>query len=96
MEGFYSNRYTWLTGSATYTLDSANKFTLVAGGNYAHTTKSTLATPLFQNNETILNLIYIHNSAPWAFATGFQFTRVPAAPSIGALTQLRRLVEGCW
>jgi hypothetical protein len=85
-DGFYSNRYTWLTGSATYTLDSANKITLVAGGNYAHTTKSTLATPLFQNNETIVNLIYIHNAAPWAFATGFQFTRVPAASSIGALT----------
>jgi hypothetical protein len=85
-DGFYSNRYTWLTGSATYTLDSANKVTLVAGGNYAHTTKSTLATPLFQNNETILNLIYIHNAAPWAFATGFQFTGVPAASSIGALT----------
>lgn len=56
-DGFYSNRYTWLTGSATYTLDNANKFALVAGVNYAHTTKLTLATPLFQNNETILNLI---------------------------------------
>jgi Putative beta-barrel porin-2, OmpL-like. bbp2 len=85
-DGFYSNRYTWSTGSATYTLDSANKFALVAGGNYAHTTKSTLATPLFQNNETILDLIYIHNARPWAFATGFQYTRVPAASSIGALT----------
>ena len=85
-DGFYSNRYTWLTGSATYTLDSANKFTLFAGGNYAHTTKSTLATSLFQNNETILNLIYIHNSAPWAFATGLQFTRVPTVASIGVLT----------
>jgi hypothetical protein len=85
-DGFYSNRYTWLTGSATYTLDSANKFTWVAGGNYSHTTKSTLATPLFQNNETILNLIYLHSSAPWAFATGFQYTHVPAIPSVGALT----------
>ena len=84
--GFYSNRYTWFTGSATYTLDNANKFTLVAGGDYAHTTKSTLATPLFQNNEAILDLVYIHIAKPWAFATGFQYTRVPAGSSIGALT----------
>jgi hypothetical protein len=85
-DGFYSNRYTWLTGSANYTLDNANRFALVAGGNYSHTTKSTLATPLFQNNETILDLVYIHIAKPWAFATGFQYTHVPAIPSVGALT----------
>jgi hypothetical protein len=85
-DGFYSNRYTWLTGSATYTLDNANRFALAAGGNYSHTAKSTLATPLFQNNETILDVVYIHIAKPWAFATGFQYTRVPAIPSIGAAT----------
>jgi hypothetical protein len=85
-DGFYSNRYTWLTGSATYTLDNANRFALAAGGNYSHTAKSTLATPLFQNNETILDLVYIHIDKPWVFATGFQYTHVPAIPSIGALT----------
>jgi hypothetical protein len=83
-DGFYSNRYTWLTGSATYTLDPANTFSLVAGGNYAHTTKATLATPLFQNNETILNLIYTYNAAPWTVTPYFQYTHVPAASSIGA------------
>jgi Putative beta-barrel porin-2, OmpL-like. bbp2 len=85
-DGFYSNRYTWLTGSTTYTLDNANRFALAAGGNYSHTAKSTLATPLFQNNETILDLVYIHIAKPWAFATGFQYTHVPAILSIGALT----------
>jgi hypothetical protein len=82
-DGFYSNRYTWLSGSATYALDNANRFTLVAGGNYSHTAKSTLATPLFQNNETILNLIYTHISMHWTFATDFQYIHVPAIPSIG-------------
>src|SRR6266481_4338683 len=52
-DGFYSNRYTWLWGSAAYTLDKENTFSFVAGGNYSHTTKATLATPLFQNNEQI-------------------------------------------
>ena len=62
-DGFYSNRYTWLSGSAAYTLDNSNNFMFAAGGNYAHSTKvttttpfnQTTATPLFQNNETILN-----------------------------------------
>src|SRR5215469_17880885 len=73
-------------GSATYTLDNANWFDVAAGGNYSHTAKSTLATPLFENNETILDLVCIHIAKPWAFATGFQYTHVPAIPSVGALT----------
>src|SRR6516225_5291832 len=85
-DGFYSNRYTWLSGSATYTLDTANSFVLAAGGNYAHTTKATLATPLFQNNSTLFTLVYTYNSAPWTITPYFQYTHVPAASSIGAFT----------
>jgi Putative beta-barrel porin-2, OmpL-like. bbp2 len=85
-DGFYSNRYTWLWGSAAYTINKENTVSVVAGGNYAHTTKATLATPLFQNNETIVNLIYTYNSAPWTITPYFQYTNVPAASSIGAFT----------
>jgi Putative beta-barrel porin-2, OmpL-like. bbp2 len=85
-DGFYSDRFTWLSGSATYTLDKENTFELVAGGNYAHTDKSTLATPLFQNNETIFNAIYTYNSAPWTITPYFQYTHVPASSTIGAFT----------
>ena len=85
-DGFYSNRYTWLWGSAAYTLDKENTFSLIAGGNYSHTTKSTLATPLFQNNETIFNFIYTYNSAPWTVTPYFQFTHVPAQSEIGAFS----------
>ena len=89
-DGFYSNRYTWLWGSAAYALDKENTFSLVAGGNYSHTNKvttttpffQTTATPLFQNNETIFNLIYTYNSAPWTITPYFQFTHVPAASSV--------------
>jgi hypothetical protein len=59
---------------------------VIIGGNTAHTTKSTLATPLFQNNQTILNVIYTYNSAPWTITPYFQYTNVPAASSIGAFT----------
>jgi Putative beta-barrel porin-2, OmpL-like. bbp2 len=85
-DGFYSDRFTWLSGSATYTLDSANSLVLAAGGNYAHTTKSTLATPLFQNNSTLVTLVYTYNSAPWTITPYFQYTHVPAASSIGAFS----------
>jgi len=85
-DGFYSNRFTWLSGSATYTFDKENSLVLAAGGNYAHTTKATLATPLFQNNSTLLTLVYTYNSAPWTITPYFQYTNVPAASSIGAFT----------
>jgi hypothetical protein len=63
--------------------DSAKSFPVVAGGNYAHTGKSTLAAPLL-NNETILNLIYTYNAAPFTITPYFQLTHVPAASSVGA------------
>jgi hypothetical protein len=93
-DGFYSNRYTWLTGSATYTLDPANSFVLAAGGNLSHTAKvttttpffQTTAVPLFQNNETLFSLAYTYSSAPWTITPYFQFTHVPQASSIGAFS----------
>jgi putative OmpL-like beta-barrel porin-2 len=93
-DGFYSNRFTWLSGSATYTLDPANTFVLAAGGNFAHTAKvttttpffQTTVTPLFQNNETLFTLAYTYNSAPWTVTPYFQFTHVPQASSLGAFS----------
>jgi len=88
-DGFYSDRFTWLTGSLAYTLNKENTFTIAAGGNFAHSTKVTTttpfnlttATPLFQNNETILNVIYTYNSAPWTITPYFQYTNVPGNSS---------------
>jgi len=93
-DGFYSNRYTWLSGSATYTFNSSNNVVFAAGGNYAHTTKmttttpffQTTATPLFQNNETLFTLVYNYNAAPWTITPYFQYTHVPTASTIGAFT----------
>jgi hypothetical protein len=45
---------------------------------------STTATPLFQNNEQIYNLIYTHTAGPWTFQPYLQYTRVPALPEFGA------------
>jgi hypothetical protein len=93
-DGFYSNRYTWFSGSATYTFDPANSVVLAAGGNFSHTAKvttttpffQTTAVPLFQNNETLFTLTYTYNSAPWTVTPYFQFTHVPQSSSIGAFS----------
>jgi hypothetical protein len=94
-DGFYSDRFTWLTGSLGYTLNKENTISFVAGGNYAHTTKvtttnppfnQTTATPLFQNNETIFNLIYTYNAAPFTITPYFQYTHVPQSAAINAMT----------
>src|SRR5215471_3453001 len=46
-DGFYSNRYTWITGSLTYAFNAANSLVFVGGGNAGAYAKNTLATPLY-------------------------------------------------
>ena len=82
-DGFYSNRYTWLSGSATYAFNSANSLIFVAGGNAGAYAKSTLATPLTLNNSEIYNLIYTYNKGNWVVQPYFQYTDVPTNASIG-------------
>jgi len=83
-DGFYSNRYNWLTGMATYTIDSADTIEAVAGGNLGHTTGiNSYTTPIAQNNSSIYNLIYTHTQGPWTFNPYLQYTYVPQESSIG-------------
>ena len=83
-DGFYSNNYDWLWGSATWTIDPANTLSVVGGGNFGHSSKNTLASPVFLDNEDIFNLIYTYNAAPWTIQPYFQYTHVPQDSSIGA------------
>ena len=84
-DGFYSNRYTWLTGLVTYAFNSSNSLTFVGGGNAGSYAKNTLATPLFLNNSQIYNLIYSYTRDSWVIQPYFQYTDVPINPSIGIL-----------
>jgi hypothetical protein len=61
-DGFYSNVYNWVSGSAAYTIDSSNNVSFIGGGNFGRTHSSSFATPLAQNNGDIFNLIYTHTS----------------------------------
>ena len=82
-DGFDSGVWNWLTGSATYTLNSANSFEFAAGGNLGSTNVNTLRSPLLLNNSEIYNLIYTYNSDPWIIQPYFQATHVPVNTKVG-------------
>ena len=65
-DGFYSNRYSWLTGSLTYT-KGPHSLAFVGGGNYGQTAFQTYATPV-QNNSSIYNVIYTYTKGPGLFS----------------------------
>lgn len=80
-DGFYSDRFTWLTGSLAYT-QGPHTLAFVAGGNLGQTAFQTYATPV-QNNSSIYNIIYTYNKGSWILQPYWQYTRVPTNPSIG-------------
>jgi len=81
-DGFYSNRYTWLTGSLTYAFNSASSLAFVGGGNLSQTAYATAATPA-QNNSQIYNVIFTYSQEAWVVQPYFQYTNVPTNPKIG-------------
>ncbi len=82
-DGFYSNRYTWLTGSLTYAFNAANTLAFVGGGNAGAYAKNTLATPLYLNNESIYNLLYTYSKGNWVINPYLQYSNVATNASIG-------------
>jgi hypothetical protein len=49
-DGYYSDRFNWVSGSATWTINSANTLTFATGGNAGSSGTSTIATPLAENS----------------------------------------------
>jgi hypothetical protein len=80
-DGFYSNRYSWLTGSLAYS-NGPHTLAFVAGGNLGHTAFQNLATPV-QNNGSIYNVIYTYSKGAWIVQPYFQYTDVPTDQKIG-------------
>ncbi len=80
-DGFYSNRYTWLSGALAYT-NGPNAISFVAGGNLGQTKFENYATPV-QNNGAIYNVIYTYTKGAWIIQPYFQYTDVPTNASIG-------------
>lgn len=82
-DGFYSNRYNWVSGSLAYT-NGPHALSFVAGGNLGATKFQTYVTPL-QNNSSIYNVIYTYTKGSWIVQPYFQYTDVPQNASIGVL-----------
>jgi hypothetical protein len=80
-DGFYSNRYTWVSGSLAYA-NGPHAISFVAGGNLGQTGYQTLATPV-QNNGAIYNVIYTYTKGAWIIQPYFQYTDVPTNQKIG-------------
>jgi hypothetical protein len=78
-DGFYSNKYNWLSGSATYAVNSSNTLTLIGVGSLSRTNISSMATPLYQNNEQGYNFIYTYTSSSFTIQPYLQYTEVPKA-----------------
>ena len=76
-DGMYSNKYNWVTGSLAYTVNKSNSIAFIGGGSTSRTAISTSATPLYQNNEQLYNLIYTRTSGQWTIQPYLQYTFVP-------------------
>jgi len=80
-DGYYSNRYSWLSGSVTFT-KGPHSLVYDGMGNLGQTAFQTLATPV-QNNGYMHVVIYTYTKGAWIVQPYFQYGKVPTNTSIG-------------
>jgi len=87
-DGFYSDRYTSLTGLLAYAVNAANTITFAAGGNAGNTyvrggpANLFPVTPAFQNNEQVYNLIYTYTKGNVTISPYYQYTVVKSDDAV--------------
>jgi hypothetical protein len=82
-DGFYSNRFNWASGAATWTINSSNTLELVLSGNLGTTDYSGNVTPMVQNNDQDLdNLIYSWTSGAWIAQGYLQYANTKASTTL--------------
>ena len=80
-DGYYSNRYSWLSGSITYT-KGPHSLIFAGMGNAGRTVFQTAATPV-QNNGAMYAVIYTFTKGAWIIQPYYQFSNVPTNPAVG-------------
>jgi len=80
-DGYYSNRYSWLSGSLTYA-NGPHSLAFSAMGNLGETAFRTAATPV-QNNGSMYAVIYTYTKGNWVLQPYFQYGDVPTNLKIG-------------
>lgn len=83
-DGYYSNRYTWLSGSLTYS-SGPHSLAFDAMGNLGQTVFQNLATPV-QNNGSMYAVIYTYTKGAWILQPYFQYGDVPTNHRIGVIS----------
>jgi hypothetical protein len=80
-DGYYSNRYSWLSGSVTFT---KGRHVLVYDGmgNLGQTAYQTAATPV-QNNGYMHAVIYTYTKGPLIISPYFQYGNLPTNAKVG-------------
>ncbi|MFP5277828.1 MAG: outer membrane beta-barrel protein [Acidobacteriota bacterium] len=82
-DGYYSDRYSWLSGSLTFT-KGANTLVYDGMGNLSKTAFQTLATPV-QNNSVMHAVIDTYTKGSWIASAYYQYSHVPTNPTVGVL-----------
>ncbi len=82
-DGYFSNRYTTLSGSLAYAFNAANTLSFVASGNAGSYAPFSPATTYPQNSSSVYNLIYTYSKGNWMITPYYQYTDVPESDKIG-------------
>jgi hypothetical protein len=80
-DGYYSNRYSWLSGSLTY-VKGPHSLAFEGMGNAGQTVYQTIATPV-QNNSSMYAVIYTYTKGAWIIQPYYQYSDVPTNPAVG-------------
>ncbi len=80
-DGYYSNRYSWISGSATLT-KGPHSLVYDGMGNLGQTVYQTAATPI-QNNGYMHAVIYTYTKGPWIISPYFQYGKLPTNATVG-------------
>jgi hypothetical protein len=83
-DGYYSNRYSWLTGSLAYA-NGPHSLVFAGMGNLSQTAFQTLATPV-QNNSVMYAGGYNYTKGNWIVQLTYQYSHVPTNPKIGVVS----------
>jgi hypothetical protein len=82
-DGYYSNRYSFLSGSVTFT-KGPHSLIYDGMGNLGQTVFQTAATPI-QNNGQMHAVIYTYTKGPWIIQPYFQYGDLPTNKKVGVI-----------
>lgn len=86
-DGYFSNRYNVMSGSLSYTINSANTLGVYAEGPLGKSRQSVnpndVAYSSYGNESQIYGIDYTYSSGPWMIEPYFQYMHTPYSSSLG-------------